>query len=1052
MNAAEAAAAHLAGALVISGPMNNVGAFGLATFTSPADVCRFCLPTPPVSGQRVVTEPTPALSELAAYGAASRIAFELGFNGDEPVGPQLPQGLADVLAAAGRAAATEVVALADCALAVCGEQGRLRVVWCGGPILGGKGDREAFLGRLMREDAVRQLCAAGTLVLEPFYTYRSRVPLIWCPGEDFDDQFWPQTAESVEALGRGDGRLVNDDSTWDAAVLERHMVTVAADGAPRVAGLRPAGGSSAVLGPEHRRALEACSGRGWTVLEADVVDVVEFPTGFQLTASSRAPARCPAAGLDHPAGTVTKLMLSGGVLSLTCGARARWGAVLDDVQLNDAAMSNVDRVGHGALCCVAPLGLLLPAPPAPTLRPPVLVEGVPRCAPLTRAARSACEAPRLAPLWAPGPAARGRKLVVVDSSDVGMGKSFAAFDAVVEHVVAERRAERDVWVVLLESHVVLVKDVVGKINQRLASMGLPLAKAWHDDEGADLLTGVVVTCAPSAWRLLRGGRSAVRPDRRARLFVVCDEVAASLNMLRNGQSEGGGRTAEERIQNIAGLFAKADTLIISDADASRDNAGHLLALAGLERVAYVKTDAYPWQGQEARTVLGVSVGDDGQPVYEPYGCVLELFDILDKPHKPNVLAPVSTVKIGRVIAEFVGRRFPDVLCLFLHRHSPNKAELLERFKAFKERGQQVLFIASPALVTGVSQDTGFFDEVFEVLSAYTTSATDAKQRRARARVHRGVAPLLTNYVADSRVAFANLRTWAPAAYDAKLNTGPAFLAHVASRRLDCSSVKAALGLLKMAALQAECGVPAALSVGGVVRNSVDYDAYYLRTVRGDYVLTPQALEELVAAEAVERAATDWARHATAARRLRGRGEAAPEPSAVAVGARQERRPLSDSGPMRELLLRPRVEAANRVRTILAEIRAAHVDAKRLVHRTELRVYSGELKATLNTVTSFAKELDGSDYDQKAVYVLERLLCFGEPAEGGPLFRTRDDFYHAMVQAEVEAKAEGRKRPAPTSPAAAPAANDSETLLPDEDETGEGQHGPAETEAEASAGV
>ena len=74
---------------------------------------------------------------------------------------------------------------------------------------------------------------------------------------------------------------------------------------------------------------------------------------------------------------------------------------------------------------------------------------------------------------------------------------------------------------------------------------------------------------------------------------------------------------------------------------------------------------------------------------------------------------------------------------FLHGKSQNKEALLRTFKTLTPgSGKQYVFIASPALVTGVSQDTGVFTEVLEVISSWSTSAPDSEQRVVRPRYKR----------------------------------------------------------------------------------------------------------------------------------------------------------------------------------------------------------------------------------------------------------------------------------------------------------------------------
>lgn len=129
------------------------------------------------------------------------------------------------------------------------------------------------------------------------------------------------------------------------------------------------------------------------------------------------------------------------------------------------------------------------------------------------------------------------------------------------------------------------------------------------------------------------------------------------------------------------------------------------------------------------------------------------------------------------------------------------------------------------------------------------------------------------------------------------------------------------------------------------------------------------------------------------------------------------------------MLAPRVEATNRVQTILQENRDRNVAAKRTPIPNEVRVYSDE--ALLDEAAAFAKGLDFKELAEKAAYVRDRLLALGAP---GGEFTSREEYFSAMHKLMVEEQGGKRKR-------AAPAADDDATarqalLMPDEDGEGE----------------
>ena len=206
------------------------------------------------------------------------------------------------------------------------------------------------------------------------------------------------------------------------------------------------------------------------------------------------------------------------------------------------------------------------------------------------------------------------------------------------------------------------------------------------------------------------------------------------------------------------------------------------------------------------------------------------------------------------------------------------------------------------------------------------------------------------------------------------------------------------------------GVPAKLQVVGEERAYTDSDAYYLVIGQKAYMFTQRKPAQLKTLEEVKMLITTGARHATAARRTRGE----VSPSTVIARSRGEVALVSSNVHIEALLLGPKLEEANRPRTILTQIHEMNVAAPRNVLPTAVCVYpdEGEEREIIEAAESFAELLSTADFADKANYVTTRMLVFGEPRPDGPLFLTREEYYAAMKVLQEAEKAPSKKRKRP----------------------------------------
>lgn len=78
---------------------------------------------------------------------------------------------------------------------------------------------------------------------------------------------------------------------------------------------------------------------------------------------------------------------------------------------------------------------------------------------------------------------RGDKRIIIgDLSQTGAGKTRACIKAIVEHVWAERAAGFRVWVVVIASHILLVKSLWEEIKKAFDEEGLPEPMQYNNDE------------------------------------------------------------------------------------------------------------------------------------------------------------------------------------------------------------------------------------------------------------------------------------------------------------------------------------------------------------------------------------------------------------------------------------------------------------------------------------------------------------------------------------------------------------------------------------------
>ena len=671
---------------------------------------------------------------------------------------------------------TPPLTLKDCAIsfAETSQIGRqFRFVLATAPLLASQVYRDTFLQRALNRPIIKQLVSDGVVKLEQYYKYGGAgVPLLFCPAEKGHAErrslpFGPMPPDELGLDGDESLAAEAEAESWSEALLQRHCFTFVPPGAARAVMAVPTSADAllASLGEVNvTTAIAALAlfdkrrGRASPLSRDDIFGVLTTPSGFDLKLQPRENFIC-VGGARHAPGGLLTLRIDHGRLCVTCHAGPRHDAHADDIPIvpfkGAPSYRAAARTGHGDCCCVAWFGHV-PRPvfvgTPPQIRAPTVVQGVEYEASLKRDARKA--------FHGFGGGDRERS-VTVSVSPCGTGKTFSYGDAIVEHVLSERRAGRKYWVVIICSHVILVDDVVDQVSKKLAAAGLEGAKhyARFEEKRTELFSGVVVICAPSTHHLLGGFRQLTTKRDSPRLVVVCDELVAALNMIPTLKTKNK-MEPDHVLRNLCDVFVHSDILIICDANADHTNVGAFLLGCDIANFRFVKTNALPFKGQEVRHVIPVERRLNDTLAVQPWYAAVVLDELVKAPGRPSVFVPVSTKKCGQVLHNWLIAAHPDVQVYFLHGKSDDKPGLLNTFKTLVPAdGLQVVFIASPALVTGVSQDTGMFSEVLEVLAAWSTSANDSEQRKDRPRFKPALMakpPRVTTVLVDATVAFANV--------------------------------------------------------------------------------------------------------------------------------------------------------------------------------------------------------------------------------------------------------------------------------------------------------
>ena len=357
---------------------------------------------------------------------------------------------------------------------------------------------------------------------------------------------------------------------------------------------------------------------------------------------------------------------------------------------------------------------------------------------------------------------------------------------------------------------------------------------------------------------------------------------------------------------------------------------------------------------------------------------------------------------------------------FLHGKSPNKEALLRTFKTLAPgTGKQYVFIASPALVTGVSQDTGVFTEVMEVISSYSTSAPDSEQRVVRPRYKPLLMtspPRITTILVDQSVAMANVPGLLVQQFDDEAIRDPALRAYIEARTLSgVNSLEKAQVCLRNALFLKRWGAPYHIDVGTQKDvKHVDWDAYFVRTVRASYMLTLTPPWKRKTFEEVRDAFTMTRRVKSVSEQKRFRAMVdGHQHTTTFMDAYEEARSThSWSFALEHFLFAPYLDQANRKFTLMEDIKNLHVAAGR-VTSTEVVQTDPEDEAQASIISTCAQisaSLKSDDYKHKAKYALARFFAFGAPDEHGPRFESSDAQWNAMVELFKRVEEESRKRP------------------------------------------
>ena len=375
---------------------------------------------------------------------------------------------------------------------------------------------------------------------------------------------------------------------------------------------------------------------------------------------------------------------------------------------------------------------------------------------------------------------------------------------------------------------------------------------------------------------------------------------------------------------------------------------------------------------------------------------------------------------------------------FLHGKSPNKEALLRTFKTLAPgTGKQYVFIASPALVTGVSQDTGVFTEVLEVISSYSTSAPDSEQRVVRPRYKPLLMtspPRITTILVDQSVAMANVPGFLIQQFDDEAIRDPALRAYIEARTLSgVNSLEKAQVCLSNALFLKRWGAPYHIDVGTQRDVKLDWDAYFVRTVRASYMLKlvppgkRTTFEEVRDAFTMTRRVKSVSEHKRFRAMLDGR-----QHSTTFMDTYEEARSThSRSFALEHFLFAPYLDQANRKFTLMEDIKNLHAAAGRVMSTAVVQTDpEDEAQALIiSTCASISASLKAVDYKHKAEYALKRFFALGAPDEHGPRFESGDAQWNAMVTLFKRVEDESRKRPRQeedgggTSAATAPPGND-----------------------------
>ena len=271
-------------------------------------------------------------------------------------------------------------------------------------------------------------------------------------------------------------------------------------------------------------------------------------------------------------------------------------------------------------------------------------------------------------------------------------------------------------------------------------------------------------------------------------------------------------------------------------------------------------------------------------------------------------------------------------------------------------------------------------------------------------------------------------------FDGEAIRDPALQAYIEARTLSgVTSLEKAQVCLNNALFLKRWGATYHVNVGTQQDVKLDWDAYFVRTVRASYMLTLVSPRKRTTFEEVRDTFTMTRRVKAVSDHKRSRVsvDGCQHPSTPFMDTYKEAQITHlRSFAFEHFLVAPYLDQANRKFTLMEDIKNLHFAAGRVTSTAVVQTDpEDEAQASIiNTCAQISASLKAVDYKHKAKYALARFFAFGAPDEHGPRFESSHAQWNAMVALFKRVEEESRKRPrqdedGDTTTATVPPAND-----------------------------